>query len=737
MSLSRGRWSRRVVPVVVAGPVALLASLVLGVAPALAGTATASGAAGTAAEAHPPSASPALSLVSQSNWVEPAQAGAPANFTLVLSAPGAPRGAQVSVNLFNRLHTRTGFEATLRKPPGQSDTRQIDHTAPVALSSLGTSTGGGLDLRIDVVPSPSASSAAGGGSPTLALSCSTGATCTGVYPAVVALTSASGAELGRFTTYLTYVQATSADRLRFAWVVPISATTSLRPGADPGSALSPLAHHTATRLERLVGDLHASHVPVTLEPVPQTLQALAAAGQPGEGAVKTLANMASHPSVDDTVAETYVPVDLGALAGAGEPTEITAQTKRATAVLEKYGVDVATATSWVTTGQVGASTGTGLAQLGAERVVVPDTQLAPSTGKLTSRRSTDTWSWPFPLSFGVKGPTVTAAAADSVLASHFTTDRHDPALAAATLLADLAMVHFEAPNTQVARGMVAVAPSGWAPTVAFDHQLLSGLVDNPVVQPVTLSGYFATVPAPPGVTRHLQSHRADRALPASLARKLSAARLRLTAFDGAVPSSPPVLGQLDDALLASEARYRSTRGMRTAVAKYDRIFGHQLSLVKLSTDQSIITLTAQTGWIPVSVQSSAPYTIVGRLTLSSAKFKFPPSGSGCTTKSSAAPAASIVARSTSCSLELDHATNPVRIDVHARTLGDSPVKVAFGVPGLVFARGQMTVRSTATSVVGVVLTAVALAVLLAWWARTWRRGRRRRRGAREALARGS
>jgi len=37
------------------------------------------------------------------------------------------------------------------------------------------------------------------------------------------------------------------------------------------------------------------------------------------------------------------------------------------------------------------------------------------------------------------------------------------------------------------------------------------------------------------------------------------------------------------------------------------------------------------------------------------------------------------------------------------------------------------VRSTATSWVGVVLSALALGVLGAWWARTWWGGRRRKR----------
>ena len=73
------------------------------------------------------------------------------------------------------------------------------------------------------------------------------------------------------------------------------------------------------------------------------------------------------------------------------------------------------------------------------------------------------------------------------------------------------------------------------------------------------------------------------------------------------------------------------------------------------------------------------------------------------------------------------------MEVEARTSGVLPLQVTLvaprtdpGAPPLVIAHGRLTVRSTATSVVGVVLTLLAIAVLAAWWIRTWRRGRRLR-----------
>lgn len=639
-----------------------------------------------------------LTLLSQSQWVTPPQAGGTATFTLGLSATGAPAGSKVVVSLYSRLITRSAFETDLRASPSQLG-RSQNSTAPAVLTQLPAPTGGGggHDLKINVVPS---SSAATPPSPWLSLGCTATSICTGVYPVLVSLESSSGSDLAHFTTFLTYASPSTA-KLNFAWVVPLTARTSIRPGAtQPKHALTPLAPTTASRLEQLIGELHSTDVPVTLEPAAETVQALVASGTKGSAAVKsTLASMSADPSVDQVVTEGYVPFGLGALAAAGEPTEITAQVQTAQTALKDAGLQPGNGTTWVATGRVGTAIATGLAQVHATHVVVPATQLAPSTTR-------HTWASTFQLSVAGGSP-VGAAASDHALASQFAV-HGDPVLAATQLLADLAMVHAELPNTGQ-RGLIAVPPSGWRPTRTFDRTLLKGLQGNPVVQPVTLSRFFSSVaPSTTTPTRRLATSSSGPSLSSSLAHQISTARLRLTAFDGAVTKRTAVPMELAEALLTAEASYHGRRGMAAQVSAYKHLFNHQLSLVQLSSTDGSITLTARTGTIPITVVSSAPYTIRGVLTLSSSKFKFP--------------------KGTTQTLALVHPANSVRVPVVARTLGDSPVTVTFAAPGgLVIASGQVVVRSTATSVVGVVLTAAALAILLGWWARTWRTGRRRRR----------
>ncbi|HEY5246036.1 MAG TPA: DUF6049 family protein [Acidimicrobiales bacterium] len=690
------------------------ASLVVGFASASAGAATAAAATADSTGSGGSGGSQSLfTLAWQTATVQPLSGTSP-NFTLDLeTGPGEPAGSEVGVTLYGALHTRSNFEQTLNTAPSGTP---ITRTTPVAVSTLPPGKHGGRALGIDVVTSATTPT---GGTPNLDLDCTPG-TCTGVYPAVVSLyrSGDSTAPIAHFTTYLTYVEnkSTPAASLRFAWIVPVAAPVAIRSGErDPATAIDPPTTSAATALDHLVTSLSQyAQVPVTIEPSPQTVQAMNAekGAEKGAGhqATETLADLSHNQTTHEIPAQSYVPIDLGALAGAGESGEITGQMTQGAAVLRTLGVATTSRTaSWVANGPVGSALGTGLAQpqVGAKQVVVPDSALAsPDTDR-------GTWSSTFQIAFGKGSPTFAGAASDGELAAHFTADPRDPALAATQLLADLAMIHFERPNTTGtgagARGVVAVPPAGWAPNASFDDQLLAGLATNPVVTPVTLDDFFTSVRD--GGPRHLQSGGPGPTLPPGLSHQISTARLRLTDFDSVVrPRSTPVLTQLDQLLLAAEAANLSSPAQSAGVATFGRSLGAQLAQVTFAAGRSI-TLTARTGSIPITILSTAPYTVVGRLIVSSDKFQFP--------------------QGSSRQLTIDHATTPVRIQVEARTSGDLPIEaqLAAGNGSLVIAQGQLTVRSTATSIVGIILTAAALVVLLAWWARTWQAGRRKKRAA--------
>jgi hypothetical protein len=692
---------------------AVLLPAALGAVPSLA----AGGPAPAAATSATTSSTAAFGLAGQSTDVTPGASGT-GTFGLTLSVgTGVSAGAEVDVGLYRALTTRSAFEATLSSPP----IGEIDRAGPVPVAGLPLAAGGGRTLDVTIVPGSTPSTVTG---PSLSLGCQLGnGTCPGIYPVVVTLVRAGGGTLARFTTYLTFTEGVAAAPLRFAWVVPVSAPVRFH-GDRPGRALVPPSGPVVDALAGLVKSLE-SHpdVATTVAASPAAVQQLA--GSPdraAQGVVGGLAALSASPQLHQFLPEPYVPIDLGAIAGAGERTEITAQMAEGAAILRATHVATSTPPSiWVASGTVGPSIGPGLADVRAERLVLPEGQLAAPSNAVSGVPGYHTWTYPFTLDLG-HGQQVTAAAADGHLTSEFVDDPADPALEAVQVLADLAVIHFEAPNLTdtsgqpVARGVVAVPPNGWTPSAAFDDQLLSGLLNNPVVTPVTLDGFFSQVAlgGPSGITSRRLASGSGTSLPRSLAQKLTEARLRLTSFVSAVqPRSAPVLSQLDDLLLASEAQTLRRPAQYRGVATFERALSGQLSLIKVATERTI-TLTARTAAIPITILSSASYTVVGRLSVSSDRFLFPGRGGAGISR-----------------VVIDHPTTPERVIAQARTSGDLPLSVSLlapeGDPPLVIAHGELTVRSTATSIVGIVLTVVAALVLLTWWGRTWRAGRRARR----------
>ena len=667
------------------------------------------------ASAAPHAATPppaGFGLTSQSEWV--VAAGRPPQsspFDLGLTVGRAPSGATVKALLYPRLRSRFAFKTEVHSGPRGAP---LAATTPVAVTSLPgePQDAGAISLDLSVVQTASS-----GVGTRLGLAClpptGTG-TCTGVYPVEVELQRADGRVLHRFTTFLTYVAGKSAHPLELAWVVPIDSpvTTAAHP-SGPATSIEPPTAADASALERLVSELRTAAVPLSLDVSPETLQQLERAGPDGRAADAALAAISVNRPSEQVLTRPYVPIDLGALAGAGERTEIVAQMAAGATVLRGLHVVATTSASpWVQPGTVGNDIAGGLEAVGSTELVVSSDELAPTA----NATNVGTWTSTFSLALSHGGSTskVEAAETDSWLDGQFASHRDDPALAASQFLADLAMVHFERPNTTAVRGMVALPPAGWVADATFDRVLLAGLVQNPVVEPVTLAQFFTSVST--DGTRKLLTSRTGPVLGRALARKVSDARARLSDFDESVRGHAPVLSELDDLLLASESESLSARRQAAGVSSVERLLDGQLRLVSFAT-KTTFTLTARTGWIPITVESRANYTVVGTLAVSGAKFQFPHA-------------------STRRTFPLDQSTNLWRVDVVARTSGDLPLDVTFTSPDgrLVIARGTLTVRSTATSVVGVVLTVVALAVLLIWWARTWRSGRRRRRLQRAGTA---
>ena len=704
------RWARRSLCALATSVVFVVVTL-----PAPSGGRAGAETAGTA------SPGPTLALAAQTAWVSPA-----APWFALTAAVGSRTGPiddlHVEVTFYNRINNETELAQATHAIPNEGVLGHFNTpvtAAPGGRVAATCATVVRTGSETPPVSAPANTVACPAGSFTLILGCTPDeGVCGGVYPVSVALyRQGTDAPLARYTTFLTYQEpnvsaSDGADGpLRVGLVLPVSSSLSPTGVLPAGRALEPV--------ERLVGTMAAHRgVAVSLAADPATVTALQAGGKKGRRALTQLRTLTTAPVGDDQLlAQSYVPIDVAALADAGLTDEIGAQMSRGTALLHAAGLRPTSGT-WVDTASdftAGALSGLGdgLHAVQADQLILDDADLAPLPSGPTVPKNL-TFAQPFSLGVG-HGRHVTAAGASGEVDALFTAEPNDPVLAANQMIATLEFIHFENAYESDARGIVVEPPASWQPSDALLTTLLTELAGNPVLSPVTLSQFFAQVPKGGNeepASRHLLAGSPAQSgiIGAATARHLAVARAHLTSFSQAVGGhrKPAVFVQLSDLLLAAENRSFDPAQRAATLAVFIQRFGVEVNLVSLAA-QSTITFTSRTASIPVSVLSSAPFPVKVVLSLSSDKFAFP-DGNART-------------------LTLDHPTTPVRIRARSITSGDRlPVEVTLTTPDgqLVIARAALTVHSTSISIVGIALTVLAALVLLVWWARTWRKGRHRR-----------
>lgn len=654
-------------------------------------------------------ASPTLVLVSQSGWVTPGQ-----SFDLHLrptgtSVPTARLGLTVSV--YSCLSSVSGFDQSVTAGP--TGTPVSSTASPIAVSDL-AAVAGGVDLSLPVVVGTTAPAAPG--APFTIRLLPVGEQCgsfpAGVFPVRVQLVdTGGGAVLGSFTTHLVYTDAPAAtQRLRVGVVLPVGTTqrasrapsaTELLAHPDAALATPPTAALTAVTdtVDRITQ--HRA-VPVTLQVSGQTIALLASTGH--TSTLAQLSQLATTPDVHELTAAPYVPVDAASLVGSGLASELGLQVARgvdtvAGALSRPAPAAAAGLGPWISTTPLDAGTVGALAADGFHQVVLPsgDLSSAPADGSATQ---------PFPLA-GTRGSGVTAMASDDDLAARFTSSPGNPVLAAHQLVAELAQLYYERPNDDTPRAVLAVAPAAWADDPTFVDALLGALDGNPVVQAMTTTQVFALFPQP-GTCR--SGCRLTGAVGSGLpVAAIRAQRVRVNGFADAAVGARSLAQTLGDLVLGGEALALRPAQQGAVVANAGLAVDAQLGQLAVQGDKTV-TLTASSGLVPVTLTSGAPFPMTATLVLSSDKLLFIskqfPNGQ--------------TQRIVTGVVLAPHHQNVVYVRVRARTAGVFRLDVTLRSPdgSLRLADSELSVRSTPSSVVGVVLTAGALVVLAVWWFRT-------------------
>lgn len=654
-----------------------------------------------------------LSLVRQSWVVGP---GEP--FTATVALADIPTGAAVDlqVSIYSPLHTRSGLaEADGGTVPGSVSYR----SAEVPVSQLPTAGSGSYVLSIALAtpddPTPATGSTALGPAN---LDCPerTAGGCGGVYPVTVAAVTASGVA-ATIVTELVYAYPTGspfhvASPLRTALVLPLDLPPS--PASDPAPAA--VAH-----LRRLASATTASGsagLPLTLVPEPAAVRALATGSSTDRRALAAMDAADTDPA-HEVLTQSYTPVDLTALVQAGLTSLADRQVARACAVLAPWHPAVGT---WVTAAPVSPAA----ADVLARSPCGPVRQLVVAPTSVSGGGCTITCTAPFATVSG-NGTALTAATADPQLESELGAPSTDPVLQAHQLVADLSLTSYEAPQAAEARGVVVTVPAAVAVSSTVVGAVLTGLAQDPLLDPVTLTQYFDEVP--PGANGQLADRRLTGSSPAMAAatvRDLRDDLAAVAAYGAAVGSTPGGAAadqHVADALLLATSSLLRPVEQQAALRAFTAVLHHQLGQVSVST--GVVRLTSSTSLsVPITLESTAPFPVAGRLVLSSDKLLFTPVGRCRGVDPSPAGFNGL-----SCPVTLTKATTAVYVSMRARLGGDFQVVVSLEAPdgGLTLAHGALSVRALSASIEAVVLSVAALVVLLTWWARTsWRRPRRGR-----------
>jgi hypothetical protein len=622
-------------------------------------------------------------LTSQSPWVQPGGA-----FRVGLHVDGVkdPSAVELVLNTFARLTSRSAFGQTLQD---RAVGALLDVTS-TPLSELNVDPSGNFAATL-LFQDPALPREPG----RLLL------TQDGVYPLRVELREKGGGPLlDKFTTHIPYLPANrTGPKLDLSWIVPVHAPPSIRP--DGTRKLT-----NARDLQTLTQSLETTAVPLVLAPTPETVEALADSSDSAAAAALTSLRRAAGGR-RQVVTGPYVPANLPQLIAGGLESEADQEMKlgneRLTQLL-KVPVD---STTMVSEEPLDDTSMARLRDLGISNVALAESSLTPLQSRLTLAH-------PY-LVAARQGGRQQAVSVDPGLAAHFRNDGNQ-VLEAHRFLADLAVLYFDQPGGQQ-RGVVAFTPRGWHPDKTFLDTAMAGLTDNPVVDPVTLTTLFGSVDKLRGsngapLVRRLVGAPRNVSLPATSTRST---RQRLNTFRSIVDEGNPMYTVLDEQLLTANSADLRTSRQRAYVTGVEHILDRELS--RIQTPAGSIRLTSRGGEIPVTVRNGTGYPVHVVVTVRSDKLEFPGTDGGH-------PPNEISRR-----LDLVRRNETARFAVQTRASGAFPLLVTLQSPdgSLVVSHTQITVRSTAASGVGLLLSAAAGLFLLIWWGRHALHGRRARR----------
>lgn len=630
------------------------------------------------ASSSPEAAGVQIELAAQTPVVPPG-----GTFVVRLRLDGVPADGSIRMVVHQRVRSRSELAQSM---DGDGLRGQALDTV-TALSTLATEADGTRRLALSLDP------ASGG----LLLRAE------GIYPVELIAQDAALAPLATLVTHLIVPPEEGDDSpdLGVAVLAEVGAPPALQP--DGTTRLERAAVDDMAEL--VTGLVAAPDVPATLAVTPETIDVLAASAEPGDAELVVALRTAA---VGRTVlALPYVEVSPDDLAPAGLLGELGQQRDRGRQVLTDA-LDVEpTGSLWMAPPELGADGLAALAFSGVRRLVVSDTQIAPLDSGIISFSVAQPFLLRVPdgTSADVAAPTdVQALATDPVVLDRLASEG-SPGLVASRVLSELAFLRLEQPS--VARSVV--LPIGAGTPAGVVQLVLDGLGSGRPFAAMGLDEAFDhAIPLLDGGGNQVDR----RLLPVTTtpirtaeARALTGARAHLGTFVGLVGADSPRTDPLARHLLLATAADLTAADRRGHIDTVEAAINGVTS--KVSTPATFtLTLTAREGTIPLTIRNDSGVPLHVSVRLRSQKLEFP--------------------EGDTIDLVLTEESQRIDIAVRALASGAFPLEVDVTSPDgqRSLAMTRYTVRSTAVSGAGLVLSVGAGLFLIVWWALHWRRTRR-------------
>ncbi|MBX3284003.1 MAG: hypothetical protein KF703_01525 [Actinobacteria bacterium] len=616
---------------------------------------------------------PAMAVIAQNLEVAPT-----GSFSVYLRITDAPAGSDIAVDIYDPIASAGDLAASTTTDPANIR----DTFLPQPLDEASTpsqQTGFTISLYERGSPRPAGSWAYRLDEP-------------GVYPIRVRLRDGDDEQLTSLVTYLVRTPGPDdppVEPARVALVTTVEAEPAPHPSDDETAAVADGFAADVSRTLQLFAERRS--VPASFSVSPGTAERLAADDDRAD-LVAALRDELERPG-RDLLGAPYVPLDPAALVAEGLGGELATQAdlgrRTLTTVLGAPGTD-----AWLVDGSIDVASVDALRLAGAAHLVLPASALASGATAAPVL---------LPSASGVN------AVATDQLFDLTGEPAADPVLAAYQLLGRLAAVGSLTPGGAgvVVRVDPAAAPSRELATV-LDQLEEPGTY----LAAATVSDLFRDVPTTTDPVAMLTS--ALRTDLGAYPDRLRQAQ-QLVASYGSMLPDPAVATAEFERPLARSADRRRTRSEQlemvddvraTIQARFDAI---------TVPERDRVTLGARDAQFPLVITSTLgdPVKVVVGLSASD-RLSFPDDQIEAT---------------------LADERTTVQIPVRTRATGDTPLRITVRTPdGLVLIdESQYTVRSTAVSGVGLVLTVGAGGFLALWWGRHLLRARgqraRRRTGA--------